>query len=68
MATVSAKDIAELRARTGAGMMDCKKALEETGGNIDEAIAARLNRPEGEAGPEAAPDAGDAGDEGGDAE
>src|SRR5687768_10872542 len=39
MATVSAKDISELRARTGAGMMDCKKALEETGGNIEEAIA-----------------------------
>ena len=39
MANISAKDIAELRARTGAGMMDCKKALEETGGNIEEAIA-----------------------------
>jgi elongation factor Ts len=34
---ISAKLVAELRARTGAGMMDCKKALEETGGNIDEA-------------------------------
>jgi elongation factor Ts len=39
MATISTKDIAELRNRTGAGMMDCKKALEETGGNIEEAIA-----------------------------
>ena len=29
--TITAKDVAELRARTGAGMMDCKKALEETG-------------------------------------
>ena len=40
MATVSftAKDIAELRARTGAGMLDCKKALEETGGDIDKAV------------------------------
>ena len=37
--TISTKDIAELRNRTGAGMMDCKKALEETGGNIEEAIA-----------------------------
>jgi elongation factor Ts len=27
--TISARDVAELRARTGAGMMDCKKALEE---------------------------------------
>ena len=40
MATVSisAKDVAELRARTGAGMLDCKKALEETGGDIDKAV------------------------------
>jgi len=38
MATVKdipAKLVAELRARTGAGMMDCKKALEQTGGAID---------------------------------
>jgi len=30
--------VAELRGRTGAGMMDCKKALEETGGDIEKAI------------------------------
>jgi len=35
--TISAKDVAELRARTGAGMMDCKKALEESGGDLDKA-------------------------------
>ena len=35
---VPAKLIAELRARTGAGMMDCKKALEETGGDLDKAV------------------------------
>ena len=35
---VSSKDVKELRDRTGAGMMDCKKALEETGGNIDKAV------------------------------
>ena len=34
---VSAKMVGELRARTGAGMMDCKKALEETGGDLDKA-------------------------------
>jgi elongation factor Ts len=33
-ATISAKDVAELRRRTGAGMMDCKKALEEAGGDM----------------------------------
>jgi elongation factor Ts len=35
---ISAKDVAQLRARTGAGMMECKKALEESGGDIDKAI------------------------------
>ena len=36
--SVTAKDVQELRQRTGAGMMDCKKALDETGGNMDLAI------------------------------
>ena len=35
---ITAKDVADLRARTGAGMMDCKKALEEAGGNMDKAV------------------------------
>ena len=35
---ITAKTVAELRQRTGAGMMDCKKALEETGGDMDTAI------------------------------
>jgi elongation factor Ts len=35
---ITAKDVQELRQRTGAGMMDCKKALEETAGEIDKAI------------------------------
>ncbi|MDB4908335.1 MAG: Elongation factor Ts [Gemmatimonadetes bacterium] len=34
----TAKDVSELRQRTGAGMMECKKALEETDGNIEKAI------------------------------
>ena len=34
---ISAKLVKELRDKTGAGMMDCKKALEEAGGDIDEA-------------------------------
>jgi elongation factor Ts len=37
MAT-TAKDVAALRERTGAGMMDCKKALDETNGDIDKAV------------------------------
>lgn len=35
---ISAKEVSELRQRTGAGMMDCKRALEETGGDMDAAI------------------------------
>lgn len=35
---VSASSVKELREKTGAGMMDCKKALNETGGDIEEAI------------------------------
>jgi elongation factor Ts len=34
----TATDVKELRERTGAGMLDCKKALEESKGNKDEAI------------------------------
>lgn len=33
-----ASDVKELRERTGAGMLDCKKALDETNGNMEEAI------------------------------
>jgi len=35
---ITAKDVAALRERTGAGMMDCKKALEETGGDLDKSV------------------------------
>lgn len=35
---ITAKLVKELREITGAGMMDCKKALQETNGNIDEAV------------------------------
>lgn len=38
MATISAKLVKELRKKTGTGMMDCKKALTETDGDIDKAI------------------------------
>lgn len=36
---VSATEVAKLRKMTGAGMMDCKKALEEANGDYDEAIS-----------------------------
>jgi elongation factor Ts len=36
--TITAKQVKELRDRTGAGMMDCKNALMETGGDIDKAV------------------------------
>src|SRR3984957_9142658 len=35
---VGAKDVKALRERTGAGMMDCKKALTEADGNVEKAI------------------------------
>ena len=38
MAEIPAKDVKELRDRTGAGMMDCKKALQETTGDKEKAI------------------------------
>jgi elongation factor Ts len=36
---ISANDVKVLREKTGAGMMDCKKALEETGGDPERAVA-----------------------------
>ncbi|WP_017327540.1 translation elongation factor Ts [Synechococcus sp. PCC 7336] len=39
MAKVDAKTVKELREKTGAGMMDCKKALVESEGNLEEAMA-----------------------------
>jgi elongation factor Ts len=39
MAEISAGLVKELRERTGAGFMDCKRALEETEGDLDKAIA-----------------------------
>ena len=34
----TAKDVADLRAKTGCGMMDCKKALTNADGDMDKAI------------------------------
>jgi elongation factor Ts len=38
MAEITVEMIKELRSRTGAGMMDCKRALEDTDGNVDKAV------------------------------
>jgi elongation factor Ts len=38
-ATISAETVKELRERTGAGFMDCKRALEEAGGDLDKAMS-----------------------------
>jgi len=48
MADFSASDVKALRERTGAGMMDCKRALEESGG--DEEKALEILRVKGQAG------------------
>jgi elongation factor Ts len=39
MATITAEMVRDLREKTGAGMMDCKRALEETGGDVERAVA-----------------------------
>ena len=38
MAEITAKMVKELRDKTNAGMMDCKKALAETDGDFDKAV------------------------------
>ena len=47
MAEISAEQVKELRELTGAGFMDCKRALTETGGDIEKAVA--LLREQGQA-------------------
>jgi elongation factor Ts len=47
MADISPQKVTELRERTGAGMMDCKHALEEAGGDVDKAV--QLLRERGQA-------------------
>ena len=39
MADISAQAVKQLRELTGAGFMDCKRALEETDGDVDKAVA-----------------------------
>ncbi|HUP20153.1 MAG TPA: translation elongation factor Ts [Gemmatimonadota bacterium] len=58
--TITATQVQELRQRTGVGMMECKKALQETGGDIEAAID--LLRKTGQA--KAAKKAGRAAEEG----
>ena len=43
--SITAENVKQLRERTGAGMMECKKALVETGGDLD--AAAELMRKQG---------------------
>jgi elongation factor Ts len=38
MATITAETVKTLRERSGAGIMECKRALEETGGDIEKAV------------------------------
>jgi elongation factor Ts len=44
MADISAAKVKELRERTGAGFMDCKRALEETGGDLERAAGVLRER------------------------
>ncbi len=44
MAEITAKAVAELREKTGAGMMECKRALTEAGGDLEEAVTVLRKR------------------------
>ena len=44
MAIISADLVKELRERTGAGVMECKRALEEAGGNLERAVTVLQER------------------------
>ena len=46
MANITAKDVADLRAKTGIGMMECKKALVEANGDMEEAVTILRKRGE----------------------
>ena len=55
MTSISATLVKELRDKTGSGMMECKKALEDAGGDIEEAVT--LLRKRGQAAAEKKSDA-----------
>jgi elongation factor Ts len=55
--TIAAAAVKELRERTGAGFMDCKRALEDTGGDIDKAVALLRERNQASAAGKAGRDA-----------
>jgi elongation factor Ts len=44
MAKITAEAVRALRERTGAGMMDCKRALEDSGGDLEQAVAVLRER------------------------
>ena len=51
--TITAQQVKELREKVGAGMMDCKKALEESGGDQEKAIVALRKKGQASAGKKA---------------
>jgi elongation factor Ts len=44
MPEITAKLVNDLRAKTGLGMMECKKALVESGGDVDKAVTISAKR------------------------
>jgi elongation factor Ts len=57
MADISPQKVKELRERTGAGMMDCKRALEEANGDVEKAVALLRERGQASAAKKAGRDA-----------
>jgi elongation factor Ts len=59
MATITAETVKALREQSGAGVMECKRALEETGGDLDKAAALLKERGQAAAAKRADRDAND---------
>ena len=59
MATITAETVKALREKSGAGVMECKRALEETGGDLDKAVALLKERGQAAAAKRAGRDARD---------
>jgi elongation factor Ts len=59
MATITAETVKALREQSGAGVMECKRALEETGGDIEKAVAILKERGQAAAAKRAGRDARD---------
>ena len=59
MSTISKEDVLSLREKTGAGLIDCKRALAESNGDVEEAISILRKKGVASAAKKAGRDAGE---------